>query len=76
MKRTVSQSVFDSPQAKRVAKIAVAEANRQIEAAHARGEFDDGDPNHPKYNNGINYVTGKPATLFGYETDASLKRQY
>ena len=52
------------------------EADVQIRAQHRAGIFDDGDPNHPKYNGGINYATGKPATLFGYETLEFMARQY
>lgn len=65
---------YDLP--KHLARAALREADKQIRAKHARGEFDEGDPNHPMYNNGINYVTGRPATLFGYETDSFLSRQY
>lgn len=51
-------------------------ADEDIRKKHLAGVFDDGDPNHPKHNNGINYATGKPATLFGYPTDEFLARQY
>ena len=60
---------------KRLARQAMREADEQIRAAHLRGEFNEGDPNHPKYNNGINYATGKPATLFGYDTDVFMAKQ-
>ena len=43
---------------------------------HLRGEFEDGDPNHPKYNNGYNYATGKYVSLFGYSQDELLAKQY
>ena len=65
---------YDLP--KHLARRAMREADELIRADHARGIFDDGDPNHPKYNNGINYVTGKPARIFGYETAEFMKRQY
>lgn len=58
-----------------LAKKAMREADSLIRAAHALGIFADGDPNNPKYNNGINYVTGKPVTLFGYETDMFMAKQ-
>ena len=61
---------------KRMMARAMREADEDIRAKHRAGIFDDGDPNHPKYNNGINYTTGKPATLFGYETDAFMRRQH
>ena len=51
-------------------------SDAEIRAKHARGIFDEGDPNHPKYNGGINYVTGKPLTIFGYETDSFMARQH
>ena len=65
---------YDLP--KRIASRAMRECEEQIRAQHRAGIFDEGDPNHPKYNNGINYATGQPARLFGYETAAFLARQY
>ncbi len=75
-KRTVAQAVFDSKDAKRIAKVAMKEADDAIYAQHVRGIFDDGDPNHPKYNNGYNYATGKFVNLFGYSQDELLAKQY
>lgn len=60
----------------KLAASAMRDADRLIQQQHARGEFDDGDPNHPKLNGGINYATGKPATLFGYDTDAFMRKQH
>jgi hypothetical protein len=61
-------------------KTIVARAMREVDAEirtnHKRGQFDEGDPNHPKYNNGINYTTGQPATLFGYDTAEFMAKQY
>lgn len=65
---------YDLP--KRLSTQAMREAGEELRAQHARGIFDDGDPNHPKYNNGINYATGKPLSLFGYETNGFMLRQY
>ena len=65
---------YDLP--KKIASRAMRECEDQIRAQHRAGIFDDGDPNHPKYNNGVNYVTGQPARLFGYETAEFLARQY
>lgn len=65
---------YDLP--KGLARRAMREADEELRAKHARGEFDEGDPNHPKYNNGINYVTGKPVRLFGQNTDEFMARQY
>lgn len=76
MKRTVPQSVFDSPEAKRIAKRAMREADEELRAKHLRGEFDEGDPNHPKFNNGINYATGLPAQLFGHDTKEFMAKQH
>lgn len=59
-----------------IARRAMRECDEAIRAQHRAGVFDEGDPNHPKYNGGINYATGKPVSLFGYETDAFLARQY
>ena len=52
------------------------EADEAIRAQHLRGVFDEGDPNHPKYNRGINYATGKPLTLFGHGVDEFMAKQY
>ena len=52
------------------------EAAAELHKQHKAGIFDDGDPNHPKYNNGINYATGLPVNLFGYDTQEFLARQY
>ncbi len=57
---------------KQMVKQAMREADDALYADHAAGIFGEGDPNHPKYNNGINYVTGLPATIFGYDTKALL----
>lgn len=65
---------YDLP--KGIASRAMRECEDQIRAQHRAGIFDDGDPNHPKYNNGVNYATGQPARLFGYETTRFLARQY
>ena len=65
---------YDLP--KRLAKQALHEADKMLRDQHALGHFDEGDPNHPAYNNGINYVTGLPSKLFGYETSEFLDKQY
>lgn len=65
---------YDLP--KKLAESAIREADSDIRKNHARGIFDDGDPNNPKYNNGINYLTREPLTIFGYETDGFMARQY
>lgn len=52
------------------------EAVKDIEAEHRAGIFDEGDPNHPKYNNGINYSTGLPVSIFGYDVAEFLGKQY
>lgn len=65
---------YDLP--KHLARRAMREADDELRAQHRASVFNDGDPNHPKHNNGINYATGKPAAIFGYETKAFLARQY
>lgn len=57
---------------RRMREAAIADADRELRAQHERGIFDDGDPNHPKYNNGINYT--KP--LFGYGAADFMAKQY
>ncbi len=64
---------YDLP--KKLAAQAMREADNELHAKHLRGEFDEGDPNHPKYNGGYNYATGK-FVLFGYEQDEFLAKQY
>ena len=59
-----------------LARRAMREADKQIRAQHRAGIFDNGDPNHPKHNGGINYATGRPVSLFGYETREFMSRQY
>jgi hypothetical protein len=46
MKRTVPQSVFDAPEAKRIAKIAFREAKEELDNT-PRHQLDEGKPNHP-----------------------------
>lgn len=65
-KRTIPQSVFDSPEAIRIAKLATAQAKRELDAT-PRHLLDKGNPNHPD-----NFDT----KLFGYETNAFLAKQY
>ena len=65
---------YDLP--KHLAKKAMAEVEMLLETQHSLGIFDEGDPNHPKYNNGINYKTGKPLTLFGIAVDEFMRKQY
>ena len=52
------------------------EASDELYKQHKAGIFAEGDPNHPKYNNGINYATRLPWRLFGYDTQDFLARQY
>lgn len=65
---------YDLP--KHIAKAAMCKADDELYTKHMRGEFDNGDPNHPKYNNGYNYATGKFVSLLGYAQDALLAKQY
>lgn len=62
---------YDLP--KRLAQQSMREADAQLRAQHARGEFDIGDPNNPIYNNGHNYA--RPA-IFGYEVSKFMEKQY
>ena len=65
---------YDLP--KKIAQQAMREADKILRDNHALGQFDEGDPNHPMYNAGVNYVTGLPVTLFGYDTSEFLGKQY
>lgn len=65
---------YDLP--KKYAAKAMKECNDQLYAQHCKGIFDDGDPNHPKYNNGWNYATGQFVSLFGYNQDEFMAKQY
>ena len=64
---------YDLP--KRLVSQAVREADRELRNKHLGGEFDEGDPNNPKYNGGYNYATGK-YQLFGYDQDEFMAKQY
>lgn len=67
-KRTVSQAVFDSPQALKAAQAGHRQACAELDAQfHAGGPFDEGNPNHPMYNT---------KTLFGYPEKEFLAKQY
>lgn len=57
---------------RRMREAALRDAKREIRAKHERGEFDEGDPNHPMYNNGHNYTL----PLFGHKTADFLAKQY
>ena len=73
VKRDVHQSVFDSPEAKKLIKQAFKEVDRELDAQfRAGGPFAEGDPNHPKFNQS----SSNPETIFGYETKAFMARQY
>ena len=61
---------------KRLATQAMREVDKMLCDQHGLGKFDDGDPNHPTYNAGINYATGLPISIFGYETSEFLDKQY
>jgi hypothetical protein len=75
-KTTVPQSVFDSKDAKRIMRAAFAQADKELFEEHKRGIFSEGNPNHPMYRNGINYTTGLPVNIFGYDTKEFLAKQY
>lgn len=66
MKRTVPQSVFDSPEARRIAKIAHREACEDL-ARTPRHLLDPGNPNHPD-----NFTP----RIFGYAEADLLAKQY
>lgn len=65
---------YDLP--KKYADKAIRESIDQLHKQARAGIFDEGDPNHPKWNNGINYATGLPANIFGYDTKEFLQKQY
>jgi hypothetical protein len=65
---------YDLP--KKLVKQAMRESDNELRALHEKGIFDDGDPNHPKFNDGFNYATGKYVHLFGYSQDELLRKQY
>lgn len=65
---------YDLP--KKLVQQAMLEADKALRADHARGIFSEGDPNHPMYNNGINYVTGLPVQIFGYDVVEFMEKQY
>ena len=65
---------YDLP--KRQVERILCEVDKMLRGQHVLGQFDAGDPNHPMYNAGINYATGLPVSIFGYETIEFLDKQY
>lgn len=65
---------YDLP--KKLAQQAIREADEALRGDHVRGVFSEGDPNNPMYNNGINYVTGLPISIFGYDALDFMAKQY
>ena len=63
-KRTVPQSVFDSPEALRIARQGHLQACAELARKHP-SELDPGNPNHPSHDG-----------LFGYDRGAFMARQY
>jgi len=60
---------YDLP--KQMSLSTISKADSEIRAQHEKGIFDEGDPNHPEYNHGVNYTR-----LFGYDKKEFLKKQY
>ena len=65
---------YDLP--KKLAQQAMREADKALRTDHACGIFSEGDPNHPMYNEGIDYTTGKPVSIFGYDVEEFMSKQY
>jgi len=65
MKRTVPQSVFDTPEAIRAARLGHAEACAELDKL-PRHMLNEGNPNHPMYD----------AKLFGYDRAEFMAKQY
>lgn len=60
VKRTVSQSVFESATARRVIKAGMGDATSELNAT-PRHLLDPGNPNHPSYDL---HIFGRPANEF------------
>jgi hypothetical protein len=65
MKRTVPQSVFDTPEALRAARLGHAAACAELDKL-PRHMLNEGNPNHPMYD----------AKLFGYAQAEFMAKQY
>lgn len=65
---------YDLP--KKYADQAMQEADNMLLKQHVTGIFDEGDPNHPKYNGGWNYALGAYVEIFGYSQADLLAKQY
>lgn len=66
--------VYNLP--KRHAQEAMRRADNELRKQHEQDIFSEGDPNHPMYNNGYNYATGQYVSLFGYDQDEFMSKQY
>lgn len=65
MKRTIPQTVFDSPEARKAQRDGHRQACNEL-AAIPRHKLDKGNPNHPDYD----------VTLFGYAVPEFMAKQY
>ena len=65
MKRTIPQAVFDSKEARKIQKHAIEAAARELDSAK-NNLLDEGNPNHPMYEN----------NLFGYGEKEFMAKQY
>lgn len=59
---------YELPKARRVAALAM--ADKELRRNHEAGIIDEGDPNHPMYNGGLNYTK-----LFGRSWEATMALQ-
>lgn len=75
-KRTVPEAAFKAFEKTRHYKQAFIDAVKEIERDNENSIFSEGDPNHPMYNNRYNYATGKYVSLFGYDQDEFMAKQY
>lgn len=65
---------YDLPKTK--AQKAINDSINEIYEENLKGIFGEGDPNHPKYNDGWNYVTCEYASLFGVSQREFMRKQY
>jgi len=76
IKRPVAQAVFTAFEKTSMFRKAGVDAVNELYAKESLGQFDEGNPNHPMYNNGFDYTKNEYVSLFGYKQREFMAKQY